>query len=74
MARMILSGGACPVCDRDVPRTLTQVAGIQKEIFHCPDHGRLEYSPHHVPLSDLGRGAAALPDRPQAVTGLELVY
>lgn len=71
---MILSGGACPVCDRDVPRTLALGVGLPKEIFHCPTHGRMEYTPHHVPLHQLGIAAAGMALFAQPTTGLELVH
>lgn len=76
MARMALTFGACPVCDRHVPRTVQMAAGLRKEIFHCPEHGRLPYAQHHVPLGEMlitvapagGDGFA------QPLTGIELVH
>lgn len=74
MARMALTFGACPVCDRHVPRTVQMAAGLQKEIFHCPEHGRIAYEPHQVPLAHLDAFAAtAGGDYPQPLTGLELI-
>ena len=64
MARMALTFGACPVCGDHVPRTLQMAAGLQKEIFHCEQHGRLPYSPQHVPLD-----ALALAGGPAAAAG-----
>lgn len=74
MARMALTSGACPVCDRHVPRTLHMVAGLQKEIFHCPEHGRLAYHPHTVPLAELQQVAGVILGMAQPLTGLELVH
>jgi hypothetical protein len=77
MARMALTFGACPVCDRHVPRTLQMAAGLRKEIFHCPEHGRLAYEPHNVPLAELGATSVSIPltaDFAQPLTGLELVH
>jgi hypothetical protein len=77
MARFILTQGACPVCDRDVTRAVHTDAGIQKEVFQCPAHGRLEYGPGLVPLAAMGHARdAELPDflLSQPMTGLELVH
>ncbi len=74
MAKLVLSRGACPVCDRDVVRTVDCRSGMVRETFQCPAHGRLEYGPGHVPLEAMGHGA----DAPaalllaQPLTGLEL--
>lgn len=63
MARIHLTQGACPVCDHAVPRTVHLVAGLQREVYHCPDDGRLAYGPADVPLEALGAADAALPVR-----------
>lgn len=76
MARFHISRGACPVCDRDVARVVHTTEGIQREVFQCPAHGRLEYGPGNVPLEAMGHGhGIVLPDlhRAQPMTGLELV-
>ncbi len=73
MARMALTTGACPVCDRDVPRTVS--FGTQKETFCCPVHGKLAYTPHSHPLSNLAAPlVTALTGLAQPTTGLELVH
>lgn len=77
MAKLILSRGACPVCDRDVLRTVNCQSGVTREVFQCPSHGRLEYGPGSVPLEAMGHAqetavAALLVAQP--LTGLELVY
>lgn len=76
MARFHISRGACPVCDRDVARVVHTTEGIQREVFQCPAHGRLEYAQGIVPLDAMGHAdGTALPDlhRAQPMTGLELV-
>jgi len=40
MARMKLTSGLCPVCGRNVARTLTTHHGLVSEAYHCPQHGR----------------------------------
>lgn len=75
MARMVVTTGACPVCDRDVPRTVHLYGGMPKETFHCPSHGRLAYSPHSHPMADLPAAMTpVLAGWSQAVTGLEMVH
>ena len=76
MAKLVLSRGACPVCDRDVLRTVGCQAGVTREVFQCPAHGRLEYGPGMVPLEAMGHAddAEAALLMAQPLTGLELVY
>ncbi len=74
MARLTRLEGACPVCDRHVARTVHVSAGIQKEVFHCPTHGALEYGHQHVPLAQLTALTASMPDWAQPLTGLEMVH
>jgi hypothetical protein len=40
MARMNLATGLCPVCGRNVQRTMTVHHGLLTEAYHCPTHGR----------------------------------
>lgn len=42
---MRLATGSCPVCGRDVARTISSHHGIASESYHCPDHGRREANP-----------------------------
>ncbi len=84
MARIVRSVGACPVCGESVRRTVSLFTGPAHETFHCPTHGRLQYSQRSVPLASLAAAAAALgdlasPSRPgrptssvQQATGLEV--
>ena len=76
MARFTLSRGACPVCDRDVTRVVHVEAGIQREVFQCPGHGRLEYGPGMVPLAAMGQAESTWTELAfaQPMTGLELVH
>jgi hypothetical protein len=74
MARMVLSFGACPVCDRHVPRTIQMAAGLEKEIFHCQEHGRIAYGNHSVPVQQMQAHAVEVPDMAQPLTGIELVH
>jgi len=73
MARILLTQGACPVCDDPVPRTVHCIAGLQREVYHCPADGRLEYGPSDVPIAELGLDLPAA-GRAQGATGLELVH
>ena len=45
MARMTLTNGLCPICDRNVARTVTAHHGVVSETYHCPVHGRREAHP-----------------------------
>lgn len=76
MAKLVLSRGACPVCDRDVLRTVNCQAGVTREVFQCPAHGRLEYGPGMVPLEAMGQAEETASELlvAQPLTGLELVY
>ncbi len=53
MARTTLTTGACPVCNESVARTVTLHHGLQRETFHCQQHGSLTYGAHDVPLAAL---------------------
>ncbi len=72
MARFHRAPGACPACDRSVPRLVSATG----EAYLCPTHGRLEYGPGRIPLEALGHVAHALADLTysQPLTGLELVH
>lgn len=73
---MAVTVGACPVCDRDVPRTVHLHGGMGRETFHCPVHGKLAYSAHGAhPLADLPAAMTpVLAGIAQVGTGLELVH
>lgn len=78
MAHITASSGACPVCGNHVARTIHVRAGVARESFHCPDHGRLSYAPGEVPLADLSHRFQAAPaivtvPSAQMVTGLDLI-
>lgn len=45
MARMTLTIGSCPVCGREVARTVTTHHGFMREHTSCPEHGRRERAP-----------------------------
>ncbi len=72
MARFHRAPGACPACDRPVPR----IVHATGEVFVCPEHGRLEYAQGMVPLAQLGhdRDAMVSISFAQPLTGLELVH
>ncbi len=71
MAQFQRAPGACPACDRNVPRLITP----QGETYVCPADGRLEYGPGRIPLEALGHYAdAGSYGFSQPMTGLELVY
>jgi hypothetical protein len=53
MARITTTQGACPVCAAHVPRTVHTLGAIQREVFHCLEHGRLEYGAADIPLGAL---------------------
>ncbi len=77
MAKFVLSQGACPVCDRDVLRTVHAHQGLVREVFQCPAHGKLAYGPGNVPLEAMGYGQepqATAVQLAQPLTGLELAY
>lgn len=52
MARMTLTTGSCPICGRDVARTVTSLHGLAMESYHCPLHGRRESQPHSATVAD----------------------
>ena len=52
MARMFLASGLCPTCGRDVARTVSCMAGVQTEAYHCPEHGRLVTTVERMSLYD----------------------
>lgn len=60
MARILVTQGACPVCDEPVARTVHRLAGTQRETYHCPTDGRLAYGPADVPLHALEQANSAL--------------
>lgn len=72
MARFHRAPGACPSCDRHVPRIIHATG----EVFICPEHGRLEYSQGSIPLAQLGHSQDAIVSFgfAQPLTGLELVH
>lgn len=72
MARFHRAPGACPACDREVPRIINE----HGEVFVCPEHGRLDYSRGSVPLAQLGhdRDSMISISFSQPLTGLELVH
>ena len=59
MARMTLATGLCPICGRNVARTLTAHHGIASEAYHCPLHGR-----RGTPLGVTVAEWAAVPSMP----------
>lgn len=71
MAQFHRAPGACPACDRSVPRLVSATS----EVFICPAHGRLEYGPGRIPLEALGHAAGTMDMAfSQPLTGLELVH
>ncbi len=75
MARTMLTTGACPVCDRDVARTVSQVLGMQKETYHCPSHGPISYDPNRLLGGYLGTTNEVVDvGFAQPLTGIELVH
>ncbi len=71
MAQFQRAPGACPACDRTVPRLITP----QGETYVCPSDGRLEYGPGRVPLEALGHHPDAWAwGVAQPRTGLQLVH
>ncbi len=75
MAKFTLSQGACPVCDRDVLRTVHAHQGLVREVFQCPAHGKLAYGPGNVPLEAMGHNSEHTSVQlAQPLTGLELAY
>ncbi len=51
MARIMLTTGSCPSCGRDVPRSIGMRHGATSEIYHCPQHGPRDASPHGMTLA-----------------------
>ncbi len=71
MAQFQRAPGACPACDRTVPRLITPLG----ETYVCPSDGRLEYGPGRVPLEALGHRAGLMSfGFAQPRTGLEMVF
>ncbi|MHB8634457.1 MAG: hypothetical protein ACYDBQ_10930 [Thermoplasmatota archaeon] len=52
MVRMYTTLGACPSCGRDVARTVHTFQGVQAEVYHCPDEGRLANTIERTSLGD----------------------
>ena len=75
MARTTLTTGACPVCDRDVARTVSNVLGMQTETYHCPSHGPISYEPRRLLGSYLGTTTDVMDvGFVQPMTGIELIH
>lgn len=49
---MALSTGSCPSCGRSVARTVSTHHGITNEAYHCPVHGRRDYSGSHLTVAE----------------------
>jgi hypothetical protein len=80
MARMALTTGSCPSCGRDVVRTVSLVAGISTEVYHCPLHGRRQPVPDMTvaafaspTMADLREMYALLAPHPGPLAGLDWV-
>ena len=52
MAKLTITVGACPVCGREVARTVTTHYGLLLEHTSCPVHGRRERAPSNATVSD----------------------
>jgi hypothetical protein len=52
MARITLTTGSCPRCGREVARTVSTHAGIAREHYHCPEHGRHEAAPADATVAE----------------------
>jgi hypothetical protein len=52
MARMALATGSCPTCGRTVARTVSTHLGLVTEAYHCPQHGRRDYTGTGLTLSE----------------------
>ncbi len=52
MARMTMTVGSCPVCGREVARTVSIHHGLMLEHYSCPLHGRREAAPHTATVAD----------------------
>lgn len=52
MARMYTTLGACPSCGRDCARTVHTFHGLQSEVYHCPEEGRIGTSIEQVALGE----------------------
>jgi hypothetical protein len=52
MARMTLSSGSCPICGRNVARTMTSHHGLLTEAYHCPVHGRRPAAPNGLTVAE----------------------
>ncbi len=55
MARIQLTSGLCPICDRTVARTLTAHHGLVTEAYHCPQHGRRPATPSGFTVAEWAR-------------------
>jgi hypothetical protein len=42
--------GSCPVCGANVARQRTMWNALPVEVYTCPTHGRIEYSPQSLSL------------------------
>jgi hypothetical protein len=51
MAKMTITVGSCPVCGREVARTVTTHHGLLLEHTSCPVHGRRERAPADATVS-----------------------
>jgi hypothetical protein len=49
---MALATGSCPACGRSVARTLSTHHGLTTEAYHCPLHGRRDYSGSAMTLAE----------------------
>ncbi len=75
MARTTLTTGACPVCDRDVARTVSIVLGMKTETYHCPSHGPISYEPNKLLGGYLGETQEVIDvGIVQPLTGIEIVH
>lgn len=77
---MALTTGSCPSCGRDVVRTVSLVAGLSSEVYHCPLHGRRQAVPNMTvaafatpTMSELRDMYGLLAPQPNPVAGLDWV-